>query len=82
MGTYEYPWIPQYSRVPTRVWGGHEYHIYPTGRGRVSYYPYPWVPIDIPNHTCKFYINKKSFDMLLRHNKINGLYVFIEHRLS
>jgi len=29
------------------VRGGHGYHIYPTGRGRVSYYPYLWVPIDI-----------------------------------
>jgi len=28
---------------------GYGYHIYLTGRGRVSYYPYPWVPIDIPS---------------------------------
>ena len=28
--------------------GGHGYYIYPMGRGRVSYYLYPWVPIDIP----------------------------------
>ena len=58
MGTHEYPWIPQYSRVPaqwvpTRVQGGHEYHIYPMGRRQVSYYPYPWVPIDIPKFTPK-----------------------------
>jgi len=28
-----------------------EYHTYPTERGRVSYYLYPWVPIDIPSST-------------------------------
>jgi len=28
--------------------GGHGYDIYPTRRARVSYYPYSWVPIDIP----------------------------------
>ena len=28
--------------------GRHGYHIYPTGRKRVLYYPCPWVPIDIP----------------------------------
>jgi len=27
--------------------GGHGYHIYPTRRGRISYYLYPWVLIDV-----------------------------------
>jgi len=53
MGTHEYSWIPQYPRVPikwvpTRVWGRHKYHIYPMGRGRVSYYLYPLTSLVSP----------------------------------
>jgi len=54
MGTHKYLWIPQYSWAPaywasTKVRYRHGYHIYPTGRRRVLYYMYRWVPIDIPN---------------------------------
>jgi len=47
-----------------RVRGGHRYHIYSTRRGRVSYYPYPWVPIDIPRYVVFFY-NGVGGDALL-----------------
>jgi len=54
MDTREYPWVFKYLwitriEIPARVWGRAQYHIYPTGRGRISYYPYPWILIDIPN---------------------------------
>jgi len=43
MGTHEYP----YTSIPT---GTHTVGTHKgTGQARVSYYPYPWVPIDIPS---------------------------------
>ena len=38
-----------HSGYPRGYGGGHRYPIYPTRREHVSYYPYLWVSIDIPN---------------------------------
>jgi len=54
MGTRKYLWVSKYmwvtrKEIPTWVWGRARYRIYLTGHGHISYYPYSWIPIDIPN---------------------------------
>ena len=64
---FKNPWVPMntHGYINTR---GYSHNGYPRGygadtgiifiqRGRVSYYPYPWVPIDIPKGNLDFWVS-------------------------